>query len=65
MTAETKAKALDSGTIPASKVKFGRKPSLTGHQREEALVRLANGEAQDVARSYNISQATILAACGA
>ena len=44
----------------AKGVKFGRKPSLTGHQREEALGRLANGEAQaDVARSYNVSQATI------
>ena len=44
----------------AKGVKFGRKPSLTGHQRDEALGRLANGEAQaDVARSYNVSQATI------
>ena len=40
--------------------RFGRKPSLTSHQREEALARLANGEAQaDVARSYDVSQSTI------
>ena len=44
----------------AKGVRFGRKPSLTGHQREEALGRLANGESQaDVARSYNVSQSTI------
>ena len=41
-------------------VKFGRPPSLTPHQRREALQRLAEGVAQaDVARSYNVSQATI------
>jgi DNA invertase Pin-like site-specific DNA recombinase len=41
-------------------VKFGRPPALTPHQRQEALARLANGEAQsDVARSYNVGQATI------
>src|SRR6516165_7856450 len=44
----------------AKGVRFGRKPSLTSHQREEALARLANGEAQaDVARSYDVSQSTI------
>ena len=44
----------------AKGVKFGRKPSLTSHQRQEALQRLANGETQaDVARSYDVSQATI------
>jgi DNA invertase Pin-like site-specific DNA recombinase len=41
-------------------VKFGRPAVLTPHQRREAMERLANGEAQaDVARSFNVSQATI------
>jgi DNA invertase Pin-like site-specific DNA recombinase len=41
-------------------VKFGRPAALTAHQRSEALQRLANGDAQaDVARSFNVSQATI------
>src|SRR5215470_9049599 len=41
-------------------VKFGRPPSLTPHQRKEALQRLAEGQAQaEIARSYNVSQATI------
>jgi DNA invertase Pin-like site-specific DNA recombinase len=41
-------------------VKFGRPTALTPHQRQEALQRLAQGEAQaDIARSYAVSQATI------
>ena len=41
-------------------VKFGRPTALTPHQRTEALQRLGNGEAQaDVARTFNVSQATI------
>jgi DNA invertase Pin-like site-specific DNA recombinase len=41
-------------------VRFGRPPALTAHQRLEAIQRLANGEAQaDVARTFNVSQATI------
>jgi DNA invertase Pin-like site-specific DNA recombinase len=41
-------------------VRFGRPPVLTAHQRQEALQRLREGEAQaDVARSYAVSQATI------
>jgi len=41
-------------------VKFGRPTALTAHQRQEALQRLAQGEAQaDIARSYDVSQATI------
>ena len=41
-------------------VKFGRPPSLTPHQRQEAMQRLAEGEVQaDLARSYGVSQATI------
>lgn len=41
-------------------VKFGRKPKLTPHQQREAKRRLEGGETQrSVARSYNVSQATI------
>jgi DNA invertase Pin-like site-specific DNA recombinase len=41
-------------------VKFGRPSALTAHQRTEAMERLAQGEAQaDIARSYDVSQATI------
>jgi DNA invertase Pin-like site-specific DNA recombinase len=41
-------------------VRFGRPAALTPHQRHEAIQRLANGEAQaDVARTFNVSQATI------
>ena len=44
----------------AKGVKFGRPAKLTPHQRQEALRRLQEGEAQaDVARSYAVSQATI------
>jgi DNA invertase Pin-like site-specific DNA recombinase len=41
-------------------VRFGRPAALTPNQRQEALQRLANGNAQaDVARTFNVSQATI------
>jgi DNA-binding NarL/FixJ family response regulator len=41
-------------------LRFGRPPALTPHQRQEAIQRLADGHSQaDVARSYNVSQATI------
>src|SRR4051794_4304642 len=44
----------------AQGVKFGRKPKLTPHQQREAAKRVAAGEPQRaVARSYNVSQATI------
>jgi DNA invertase Pin-like site-specific DNA recombinase len=44
----------------AKGVKFGRKPTLTPHQQQEARERLAEGETQrSVARSDNVSQATI------
>ncbi len=44
----------------AKGVKFGRKPSLTPHQQREAAQRIAEGETQrSIARSYNVSQATI------
>jgi DNA invertase Pin-like site-specific DNA recombinase len=44
----------------AKDVKFGRKPILTPHQQKEARKRVDAGEPQrSVARSYNVSQATI------
>src|SRR6516165_10713052 len=44
----------------AKGVRFGRPPSLTPHQRHEAIERLARGEAQaDIARSYAVSQSSI------
>jgi DNA invertase Pin-like site-specific DNA recombinase len=44
----------------ANGVKFGRPAALTPDQRHEAIQRLAHGEVQaDVARSFNVSQATI------
>jgi DNA invertase Pin-like site-specific DNA recombinase len=44
----------------ASGVKFGRPAALTSQQRQEAIRKLAQGEAQvEVARSFNVSQATI------
>ena len=44
----------------AAGVKFGRKPALTSHQQREALKRIEEGETQrSIARSYNVSQATI------
>jgi DNA invertase Pin-like site-specific DNA recombinase len=40
----------------AKGVKFGRKPTLTARQQQEARKRLAEGETQrSVARSYNVS----------
>jgi DNA invertase Pin-like site-specific DNA recombinase len=44
----------------AKGVKFGRKPILTPHQQKEARKRVAAGEPQrSVARSYNVTHATI------
>ena len=44
----------------AKGVQFGRKEKLTPHQKREALARLDEGETQrSIARSYNVSQATI------
>jgi DNA invertase Pin-like site-specific DNA recombinase len=44
----------------AKGVRFGRPSALTSLQRQEALQRLAEGAAQaDVARTFNVSQATI------
>ena len=48
----------------AKGVKFGRKPKLTTHQQREAEKRIAAGETQrSIARSYNVSQATISRLC--
>jgi DNA invertase Pin-like site-specific DNA recombinase len=44
----------------AKGIKFGRKPKLTKHQREEALARKRNGEPLTaIAKSYNVSHMTI------
>jgi DNA invertase Pin-like site-specific DNA recombinase len=44
----------------AEGIKFGRKPKLTKHQREEALARKRNGETLTaIAKSYNVSHMTI------
>ena len=41
-------------------IKFGKKPKLTKHQREEALARKRNGETlTEIAKSYNVSHMTI------
>jgi DNA invertase Pin-like site-specific DNA recombinase len=41
-------------------VRFGRPPSLSAHQRQEAVQKLAEGATQaDLARTYGVSQATI------
>src|SRR5262245_37067857 len=53
-TGEGRARAKARG------VRFGRPTALTPHQRQEALQRLTQGEAQaDLARSYGVPQATI------
>jgi DNA invertase Pin-like site-specific DNA recombinase len=44
----------------AGGVKFGRKPKLTKHQRDEALTRKRDGETlTEIAKSYNVSHMTI------
>jgi DNA invertase Pin-like site-specific DNA recombinase len=53
-TGEGRKRAKDRG------VKFGRPSALSPDQRAEVLHRLASGEVQaDVARTFNVSQATI------
>jgi DNA invertase Pin-like site-specific DNA recombinase len=45
----------------AKGVKFGRRPKLRPHQRQEAIARRAAGETLvDIARSYNVSHPTIM-----
>jgi len=46
--------------VLARGIKFGSKPKLTKHQREEALARKRNGETlTEIAKSYNVSHMTI------
>jgi DNA invertase Pin-like site-specific DNA recombinase len=53
-TAEGRKRAMTRG------VRFGRKPKLTAHQRQEAIARRTAGEALvDIGRSYNVSHSTI------
>jgi len=53
-TGEGRQRAKDRG------VKFGRKPKLNHFQRQQALLRLANGETQaEIARTYGVGRATI------
>jgi DNA invertase Pin-like site-specific DNA recombinase len=53
-TARGRADAKAKGVV------FGRKPILTPHEQKEARARVDAGEPQrSVARSYNVSQATI------
>jgi DNA invertase Pin-like site-specific DNA recombinase len=53
-TSEGRKRAQERG------VKFGRKPVLTPHQRQEALARREAGEALvEIGRSYNVSHSTI------
>lgn len=41
-------------------IKFGRKPKLTKHQRDEAVARKRSGETlTEIAKSYNVSHMTI------
>jgi DNA invertase Pin-like site-specific DNA recombinase len=54
-TGEGRARAVANG------VRLGRKPTLTHHQKQEAIKRLNAGkETQgEIARSYNVSRWTI------
>ena len=41
-------------------IKFGRKPKLTKHRRDEALARKLAGEPRtEIGKSYNVSHMTI------
>lgn len=52
--------AQDRANAKAAGVKFGRKPTLTPHQQREARQRIKEGKTQcSLARSFNVSQATI------
>lgn len=53
-TGEGRKRARENG------VRFGRKPKLTSHQRQEAIRRRDKGEAlKSIARSYAVSHSTI------
>ena len=52
--------ARDHIAAKARGVKYGRKPKLTPHQRQEALRRKEAGETiRAIAHSYNVSHSTI------
>jgi DNA invertase Pin-like site-specific DNA recombinase len=53
-TGDGRKRALTKG------VRFGRKPKLTAHQRQEAIARRDVGETLvEIARSYNVDQSMI------
>jgi DNA invertase Pin-like site-specific DNA recombinase len=53
-TSEGRKRAMSNG------VRFGRKPSLTPHQRAEALRRRAEGQSlMEIGRLFNVSHSTI------
>jgi DNA invertase Pin-like site-specific DNA recombinase len=52
-TGEGRARAVANG------VKMGRKPTLTPHQRREAIKRVNAEKLGEIARSYNVSRWTI------
>jgi DNA invertase Pin-like site-specific DNA recombinase len=59
-TEEGRKRAISRG------VKFGRPSKLSAFQRQEALIRLQNGEVQaDIARSYGVHQSAISRCYGA
>jgi len=44
----------------ANGIKFGKKPKLNKHQRDEALARKRNGETlTEIAKTYNVSHMTL------
>ena len=52
--------ARDRAGAKVKYLRFGRKRILTAHQQKEARKRVESGEPQcNVARSHNVSQATI------
>jgi DNA invertase Pin-like site-specific DNA recombinase len=53
-TSEGRKRAMAAGVV------FGRKPSLTPHQRQEALRRRAEGQSlMEIGRLFNVSHSTI------
>jgi hypothetical protein len=55
---------LTDATAKARGVHMGRSSKLTPHQRRETLERRANGETLvDIARTFNVSHATISRLC--
>ena len=49
----------------ANGIKFGKKPKLNKHQRDEALARKRNGETlTEIAKTYNVSHMTLAGSDG-